>query len=178
MFNVKNFIFYRRVSDHWFLSRPMKPDITAANLRLILMEDLGTGDVEISRSLPDRSGGYTWTIMYLEKDGENVPQLQGEGRHLIGTGSGVRVTTTSEPTLELKGGAYLWTRNLNAPSHAKLPIEGTKYKSLWHEQAVLFPEANQKADMFGARGLALSGRLAVVGKYLSEESVHRVMEAL
>ena len=157
----------------------MKPDITAANLRLILMEDLGTGDVEISRSLPDRSGGYTWTIVYLEKDGENVPQLQGEGRHLIGKGSGVRVTTTSEPTLELKGGAYLWTRNLNAPSHAKLPIEGTKYKSLWHEQAVLFPEANQKADMFGARGLALSGRLAVVGKYFKRrERASRIWKAL
>lgn len=67
--------------------------------------------------------------------------------------------------MSLKGGAYIWTRNLNAPAKAKLPIVGTKYGPHWFEQAVLFPEAEQQADMFGMRGLALSGRLAVVGAH-------------
>ena len=155
----------RRVSEEYFTSRPLAPDITAANLRLSLMEDLGTGNVQITRSLPDRSGGYTWTIQFLEKDGKNVPAFIGVGKDLIGTGTGVRVTTTSIPTMHLKGGAYIWTRNIDAPAHAKLPIAGTVYGPHWYEQAVLFPEAAQSADMFGMRGLALSGAIAVVGAH-------------
>jgi hypothetical protein len=62
----------RRVSEEYFTSRRLKPDVTAADLRLALMQDLGTGNVQISRSLPDRSGGYTWTIQFLEMDGKDV----------------------------------------------------------------------------------------------------------
>ena len=159
----------RRISEHYFESRPLLPDVTAAKLRRALMEDLGTGNVQIQRSLPDRSGGYTWTIQYLEKDGQNVPSLIGVGTDLIGNGVGVRVTTTSEPTMQLKGGAYIWTRNTDARPQAQLPRDDGhdghdgQHGPVWYEQAVLFPEAPQKADMFGMRGLALSGRLAVVG---------------
>ena len=161
----------RRISEHYFESRPLLPDVTAANLRRALMEDLGTGNVQIQRSLPDRSGGYTWTIQFLEKDGTNVPSLIGVGTDLIGNGVGVRVTTTSEPTMQLKGGAYIWTRNTDARPEAQLP-DGESMESsspVWYEQAVLFPEASQKADMFGMRGLALSGKLAVVGVSIPQE---------
>ena len=157
----------RRISEHYFESRPLLPDVTAANLRRALMEDLGTGNVQIQRSLPDRSGGYTWTIQFLEKDGTNVPSLIGVGTDLIGNGVGVRVTTTSEPTMQLKGGAYIWTRNTDARPEAQLPDEESS--PVWYEQAVLFPEASQKADMFGMRGLALSGKLAVVGVSIPQE---------
>ena len=155
----------RRVTDEYFVSRAMTPDITAAKLRLVLMDDLGTGNVHVERSLPDRSGGYTWTIQFVEKDGKNVPNLIGLGHDLIGRNAGVIVQTTSEPTMNLRGGAYVWTRDLDAPAHAKMPMEGTVYGPLWHEQAVLFPEASQQADMFGAGGIALSGKMAVIGAH-------------
>ena len=41
----------RRMTDVSFRSRAMKPDITAAELRLILIEDLGTGNLEVSASI-------------------------------------------------------------------------------------------------------------------------------
>ena len=38
----------KRVAETNFRTRPMQPDITAADLRLILIDDLGTGDVDVS----------------------------------------------------------------------------------------------------------------------------------
>ena len=38
----------KRISETDFRTRAMQPDITAAELRLILMDDLGTGNVEVS----------------------------------------------------------------------------------------------------------------------------------
>ncbi len=39
----------KRVAETDFRTRALKPDITAAELRLILMEDLGTGNVDVSQ---------------------------------------------------------------------------------------------------------------------------------
>jgi hypothetical protein len=41
----------KRVAETNFRTRAMKPDITAAELRLILMDDLGTGNVAVSQPL-------------------------------------------------------------------------------------------------------------------------------
>jgi hypothetical protein len=120
--------------------------------------------LQITRSLPDKQGGYAWTIMFLEKDGLDVPPLVGISSELVGAGdgstAGVTVVTTSTPMREMKGGGYIWTRDIGALEHA-IPLTKETARdehAVWHEQAILFSQAYQESDLFGLSGLALSGR--------------------
>jgi hypothetical protein len=102
--------------------------------------------------------------MFLEKDGLDVPPLVGISSELVGAGdgstAGVTVVTTSTPMREMKGGGYIWTRDIGALEHA-IPLTKETARdehAVWHEQAILFSQAYQESDLFGLSGLALSGR--------------------
>jgi hypothetical protein len=125
-------------------TRQIDYDESAVNLKRIMMEDLGTGELIISRKGPDVHHGYTWVVTFAEYDG-NAPPLTTRGQ-LTGSGVDIVADVLSVPNDPIRDGAYLFTRT------------GT----VWTEQAALRPNAFQPSPLFG-HDVALDGQFGVVG---------------
>jgi hypothetical protein len=131
-------------------------NILASELREIMMEQLGTGLITVSRSHVDYQGGYTWTVTFLRKG--NVPSLIPRSA-LTGVGGHVGQRTVREPTERATGAAYMFTRL----PHADVVASPIATPNPWVEQCMFHPKLEQDADMFGFSGLALRLPTAIVG---------------
>ena len=137
-------------------------NIEASALRRIMMQQLGTGLIKVTRSHVDEQGGYTWTITFNRVG--NVPPLIPRSA-LTGPGAYVGQRTIREPIKTGSGASYLFTRNPIADIVAR-PI---LHPNPWIEQCMFHPKLHQESDMFGFSGLALRLPSAIVGSVNRDE---------
>ena len=59
---------------------------TAAELENALESTLITGAIDVTRSGPDRNNGYSWTVAFVQLEGD-VSELVFQDTYLTGTGA-------------------------------------------------------------------------------------------
>ena len=132
-------------------TRAIESDALASTVRAVLMEDLGTGQIRVSRSAPNAEQGYRWFVTFqATSNPDALPRMLAKSE-LTGTGARVDVTVVNRAQLELRGQVYVFTRDVwSGP------------ESAWTEQAVLSPHAPQARDWFG-NAMALHESTVLVG---------------
>ena len=128
---------YRQVSDGntWAdrLSRYINHDATASDVQEALEADLDTGELIVTRSNADATGGYKWMLTFVESE-NNIPQMAAEYSSLKGSNAKVDIDVVVPLAPVLNRHVYIFTRS----------------GSTWTEQVTLSPR-NKKFFRYVSR---------------------------
>jgi hypothetical protein len=142
----------RKVQSVWEYQQTtaLAHDITSDALKVRLQEDLATGEVLITRTAPDETGGYSWSITFVEQPGDvTLLDVQADDDvPLRGEGADIAVFQSNAVMPKLRGNAYAYTRDT---------VGGR-----WTEQAAFVPKSKQYSEVFGWAA-AVDYETAVVG---------------
>ena len=144
---------HKEVDGQWvdLWSRPIESDALASTVRAIIMEDLRTGEIKVTRSAPTAEGAYRWFVTFqTTTDPDKLPKLASK-HELTGTNARVDVTVVNRAQYDLRSAVYIYTRD------AADGLSGE-----WSEQAVLSPYAPQSRDNFGS-SMSMYDSTVVVG---------------
>ena len=145
------------------LSTPRLPNDASAEAVRLALEDLGTGPLEVHRTVdPDSQGAFAWTVTFLDSHrfASKVPLLASFAGELQGfsTGTGIVVEAVSEAP---QADDAVWTGVYTFSSRAIWPYQVTSGEHPFIEQGVLSPQNHQNDDRFGSALALAQGTLAV-----------------
>ncbi|CAM9829761.1 unnamed protein product [Heterosigma akashiwo] len=121
----------------------MESDVTAAELKAALEDELGTGEVTVKRTGPSlTTGGYAWSVTFYDF----APELQADGATLTGAGAAVAVAEAVDVGFFIRSLVHLYRK-----------VDGE-----WTETAFIAPALLQRQDLFGS-SLAIHDQHAMVG---------------
>jgi hypothetical protein len=131
------------------VTRFIKKDVTAYDLRRILEEDLGTGRLLVTRSPQNLyDGGYTWSITFIENWERHVPILEADTLRLTGTNASIDIDYVNPSPMPIRSLTHVFTRD--------------SHDDFFVEKAYLSPHLYQPVDLCGY-SIALFESTVVVG---------------
>jgi hypothetical protein len=84
-------------------------------MKIILEEDLKTGDLIVSRSKVDvYNRGYAWRVTFIGLATTTVSLMEGDAHTLTGTNARVEVTFINEAPPEVRGLSHIFQRQDSA----------------------------------------------------------------
>jgi len=87
-------------------------DVHESNMKTAL-QNIGTGDVTVSRSGPDGQLGYSWSVTFTpDSDNYDVPLMVANGTHLTGNGVEIVTHTRQVGKYDLGGSFQLYFRDV------------------------------------------------------------------
>ena len=106
---VRNAHFLSIAHFHCRKTRPISHKATAASLQTILETDLKTDELIVSRTGPDKSGGYLWLVTFAATT-NSVPAFTAYGATLTGTNASASCKVVNNVAPILRSNVYLYTR--------------------------------------------------------------------
>lgn len=141
-------------------TRHLKATATAIELREAMEEDLGTGELYVSRKgiFDSIGGGYQWNITFagIQREFfEGIPPVVADGSSLVGPGQPrIKVSQLNTRPRYVRGNGHIFVRVPDPESDS-----GAK---TFVEQSLVRPYNFQRQDLFGYSA-ALHGDIAAIG---------------
>ena len=135
-------------------TRGLSYQATAAEMRVALEEDLGTGEVTVSRTTSsDANRGHIWEITFNDHSSaydslSKLPLFLCDVSTMTGTNPKCETAHSNPIRNAVRSKAHIFTKDTVTTNYV--------------EQCFLFPNIPQRQDMFGS-AVAVSGDYAIVG---------------
>ena len=135
-------------------TRQIPHDVSAVDMEQILQNDLGCGDVIVSRSNKDvYNNGYSWMITFLGQK-QDVPLFQADSTLLTGTGARVDIGYVNTFPPAVRGATHIFERSRT--QHVYNPLGD------FVEEMFASPFAHQPIDRCGS-SVSVSNGYVLVG---------------